>query len=71
MKQLKNKEQKDKKQGKNKFFIAVGVMVLIISFLVLSKTDPRGENLASHIVPFLFIFSWGLIIYGILTGDGR
>ncbi|MFH1958294.1 MAG: hypothetical protein ABIJ15_07465 [bacterium] len=69
MKQLKNKEQKDKKQDKNKFFIAGGVLVLIISFLVLSKTDPRGENFASHIVPFLFISSWGLIIYGILRGD--
>jgi len=65
MKQLKNKEHK-RKPDKNKFFITGGVLLLIIAFLVLSKTDPRGENFASHIVPFLFISSWGLIIYGIL-----
>ena len=66
MKRLKNKEQKDRKLCKNKFFIIAGILVLIVSFGVLSKTDPLGQNFASHLVPFLFILSWGLIIYGIL-----
>jgi len=69
MKRLKNKERKSGKTDKNKFFVASGVLFLIIAFLVLSKTDPLGDNFASHIVPFLFIGSWGLIIYGILSKD--
>lgn len=67
MKQLKNKIPPV--ISKNIFFIGAGVLLLIIAFLVLSKTDPRGENFASHIAPFMFISSWGLIIYGILRKD--
>lgn len=43
--------------------ISIGILVLILGFFVLSKTDPEGKNLASILSPFLII--GGYIVIGI------
>jgi len=50
---------------KNKKIIS-GIILLVVAFFVLSKTDPYGKNFASRAVPFIFVFSWFLIGWGII-----
>jgi len=52
---------------KNKKIVS-GIILLVIAFFVLSKTDPYGKNFASRVVSFIFVLSWFLIGWGILKG---
>jgi hypothetical protein len=47
--------------------VAAGVVVVILGFIVLSFTDPRGQNVASNLSPILIIGGYALIGAGIVT----
>jgi hypothetical protein len=49
--------------------IGIGVLVAILGYVVLSFTDPMGENFASHLSPLLIIGGYGIIGYGIIARD--
>jgi len=49
--------------------VGIGVGVLIFGFIVLSFTDPRGQNFASHLSPFLIIGGYVIIGFGIVAKD--
>ena len=66
MKRSKNKKIKPESVFGAYFF--AGIALLVLAFFVLSKADPMAENFAGKVSPFMFITSWGLIIYGLLAG---
>jgi dipeptide/tripeptide permease len=45
----------------------LGIGVTSIGFFVLSFTDPKGQNAASQVSPFLIVLGYALIGYGILS----
>jgi len=47
--------------------VGLGVGVLIFGFIVLSFTDPRGQNFASSLSPFLIIGGYVIIGVGIVA----
>lgn len=49
--------------------IGAGLGCLVLGFIVLSMTDPRGQNWASTVSPFLLIAGYVLIGFGIVTKD--
>jgi hypothetical protein len=49
--------------------IGIGVLTVVIGYIVLAFTDPRGENLASRVSPLLLILGYTLIGVGIVTRD--
>jgi hypothetical protein len=51
--------------------IIAGVMLLIIGFFVLSKTDPEGQNLASKLSPFLILGGYVCIGVGIAIPERK
>jgi hypothetical protein len=51
--------------------IAAGVVVLIIGYLVLTRTDPAGQNWASVLSPFLILGGYLMIGVGILFPSVR
>ena len=57
------------KRGKKLIFIGIGV--LIVGFLVLTRTDPAGQNWASHLSPFLIIGGYAIIGIGIIFPDPK
>jgi hypothetical protein len=46
--------------------IGAGIGIVVIGYLVLSKTDPAGQNWASMLSPFLLLGGYALIGLGIL-----
>ena len=57
------------KRGKK--VIGIGILLLILGFLVLTKTDPQGQNFASIISPFLIIGGYITIAIGIILPDKK
>ena len=55
--------------GNTKILIS-GLVVLTAAFFVLRLANPEGNNFAAGAAPFVFIFSWALILTGILW-NGR
>jgi hypothetical protein len=53
-----------------KKIIFTGITVLAIGFLILTKTDPEGQNWASFVSPFLIIGAYIMIAVGIIIPDG-
>ena len=49
--------------------IAAGVGVIALGFAVLTQTDPRGQNWASVLSPFLILGGYGLVAGGIMLPD--
>jgi hypothetical protein len=49
--------------------IGIGIGIVILGFVVLSFTDPRGQNFASHLSPFLILGGYTTIGFGILLKD--
>ncbi len=49
--------------------IGAGVGIVALGFIVLSFTDPQGQNFASHLSPFLLIGGYVTIGFGILLKD--
>ena len=47
----------------------IGLSLVIAGFVVLSFTDPRGQNFASHLSPFLIIGGYVVIGVGIVAKD--
>lgn len=51
--------------------IGIGAGVVILGFIVLSFTDPRAQNWAGHLSPFLIIGGYTTIGIGIMTNDPK
>ena len=75
---MKNKAQKHQEQKKQEFTgiskrgikaIFSGLFVLLAGFLLLTKTDPMGQNFASDISPFLIIGGYIIIGMGIILPE--
>jgi len=49
-----------------KKIIAAGVVVLVIGYVVLTRTDPAGQNWASTLSPFLILGGYALVGIGII-----
>jgi len=49
--------------------IAAGIALLVVGFTVLSFADPSGENLPSHVSPFLLVAGYVTIGIGIILPD--
>lgn len=49
--------------------IGGGVLTAIVGFIVLSFTDPGGQNFASRLSPFLIIGGYTIIGFGIVAKD--
>ena len=49
--------------------ILAGIFVVIVGFLVLTKTDPFGQNLASKVSPFLILGGYAIIGLGLIWPD--
>ena len=49
--------------------VGAGIGVVILGFITLTFTDPRGQNFASTLSPFLIIGGYALIGVGIITKD--
>ena len=47
--------------------IASGVLFLVVGYIVLSRTDPAGQNWASKLSPFLILGGYALIGAGIIV----
>lgn len=52
---------------RGKIIIATGIGLVIVGFLVLTETNPQGDNLASIISPFLLIGGYITIAIGIIS----
>ena len=52
---------------RGKIVIAVGIGLVVIGFLVLTKTNPQGDNWASILSPFLLIGGYITIAIGIIS----
>jgi hypothetical protein len=49
--------------------IGIGVATVTLGFIVLSLTDPRGQNFASFLSPLLIMGGYTTIGFGILAKD--
>jgi hypothetical protein len=49
--------------------IGIGIAVAILGYVVLSFTDPRGQNWASRLSPFLILGGYATIGFGIVAKD--
>lgn len=49
--------------------VGMGGVLVVLGYIVLSLTDPRGQNWASHISPFLLLGGYATIGFGILAKD--
>ena len=52
---------------RGKIIIAAGIGLVIAGFLVLTKTNPQGDNWASIVSPFLLIGGYITIAIGIIS----
>lgn len=52
-----------------KKIIAGGIGLVVVGFIVLTRTDPMGQNWASHLSPFLILGGYALVALGILWSD--
>ena len=54
---------------RGKVTIGVGIGLLVIGFWLLTFTDPRGQNWASTLSPFVIIGAYAVIGIGIIIPD--
>ncbi|MDD5688370.1 MAG: hypothetical protein PHE88_11140 [Elusimicrobia bacterium] len=52
---------------RGKIVILAGIGLVIVGFLVLTKTNPQGDNWASILSPFLLIGGYITIAIGIIS----
>jgi hypothetical protein len=57
------------KNGKK--VIGAGIFMLLIGFLILTKTDPSGKNWASIVSPFLIVGGYIVIAAGIMLPERK
>lgn len=55
--------------GRGKKAIGIGLGILVLGFIVLSRTDPMGRNWASTLSPFLILGGYAVIGIGIFLPD--
>lgn len=55
--------------SRGKKVIGVGVGILIVGFIVLSRVDPMGRNWAGTLSPFLILGAYVIIGFGIFISD--
>lgn len=60
---------KDGISKRGRMVIGTGILILIAGFLVLTRTDPQGQNWASVVSPFLIIGGYITIAIGIILPD--
>lgn len=53
-------------QGKK--WVLIGMGIVTVGFVVLSFTDPQGQNWASRISPFLIVGGYAVIGIGLARG---
>ncbi len=49
--------------------VGIGIATVILGFIVLSFTDPSGQNFASRLSPFLILGGYATIGFGIITKE--
>lgn len=49
--------------------IGMGVAVIVLGFIVLSRADPMGNNWAAHLSPFLILGGYILVGFGIFAPE--
>lgn len=49
--------------------VGIGTGVVILGFIVLTFADPRGQNFASELSPFLILGGYAAIGFGIVAKD--
>jgi len=54
-----------------KKIILAGMGLLAVGYLVLTKTDPAGQNWASMLSPFLILGGYAVIGVGIIVPDKK
>ncbi|OGS22076.1 MAG: hypothetical protein A2252_02650 [Elusimicrobia bacterium RIFOXYA2_FULL_39_19] len=57
--------------GRGKKVIFSGILLLLLGFFVLSKTDSYGQNWAGVISPFMIIAAYIIIGIGIIFPDSK
>lgn len=51
--------------SRGKTMIATGGILVVCGFVVLSFADPLGRNLAAQVSPFLLIFGYAVVGFGL------
>ena len=49
--------------------IGFGVVSVVLGFIVLTLTDPQGQNFASTLSPFLILGGYATVGFGIIAKD--
>jgi hypothetical protein len=57
--------------GRGKKTIAGGIGLLVVGFVILTFTDPDGQNWASMLSPLLILGAYGIIAAGIFIPDAE
>jgi len=65
----KKSDQDQSISSKGKKVILIGIVILILGFFILTKTDPEGQNWASVLSPFLIVGGYITIAIGIILPD--
>jgi membrane-bound ClpP family serine protease len=65
----KKSDQDQSISSKGKKVILIGIIILILGFFILTKTDPEGQNWASILSPFLIVGGYITIAIGIILPD--
>ena len=71
-KKVKNKEVSKKEVGiskRGKKIIFAGIIILLIGYFILTKTDPQGQNWASNLSPFIILGGYIAVGVGIIFPD--
>ena len=50
-------------------FVKGGLGTAFLGYVLLSFTDPQGQNFASFVSPFLILGGYAVIAYGIIAPD--
>jgi len=65
----KETEKSQSISNRGKKVILIGIVILILGFFILTKTDPEGQNWASVLSPFLIVGGYITIAIGIILPD--
>lgn len=65
----KNEKESLSKNCKN--IVSIGVFLLVLGFLILSKTDSLGQNWASLVSPFLIVSGYIVIAVGLILPNTK
>jgi hypothetical protein len=59
----------DAVSSRGKKIMAAGVILVLVGFFVLTRTDPAGKNWASTVSPLLLVLGYAIIGLGIVFPD--